>query len=212
MLPKGISWGKPELTSKMKGGLATAVKVTEPYRNLSREKLLRKAYELGAAYETKSYSCSQCTVAALHRILGFPDVLVKAACSNAAGTAWQLVGTCGGLVGGIMVLDYYFGRPFEHMSDKEIVTDPNINDLFSAQRIARMLFDKYIETYGTITCANIQLQIYGRMYYLEDPQEFEKMEKAGGHSNPQKAPRIVGDASRFVLEILLDNGAVKIGA
>jgi len=189
-----------------------AVKVTEPYRSLSREELLDKAHELGALYEQNSYSCSQCTVAALHRILGFPDVLVKAACSNAAGTAWQLVGTCGGLVGGIMVLDYYFGRPFEHMSDKEVVMDPNINDLFSSQPIARMLFDKYIENYGTVTCANIQQQIFGRTFYLQDMEEFQKLEDAGGHSDLQKAPRIVGNAARFALEVLLDKGAVEIGA
>lgn len=188
-----------------------AVSVTEPYRDLSREALLDKAHALGAAYEQNSYSCSQCTVAALHRILGFPDVLVKAACSNAAGTAWQLVGTCGGLVGGIMVLDYYFGRPFEHMSDQQVVMDPNVKDLFSSQPIARKLFDKYIDAYGTITCANIQQQTFGRLFYLEDMQEFQKLEDAGGHSDLEKAPRIVGNAARWTLEVLLDQGAVTIG-
>jgi len=189
-----------------------AAKVTESYQYLSREQLLDKVHELGAAYEQNSFSCSQSCVAALHRILGFPDILVKAACSNAGGTAWQLVGTCGGLVGGIMVLDYYFGRPFEHMSDKELIMDPNVNDLFSSQPIASLLFDKYIQTYGTITCANIQHQLYGRIFYLPDMQEFQKLEDAGGHSNLQKCPRIVGNAARFTLEILLDKGAVEISA
>ena len=187
------------------------VKVAEPYRGLSKEELLEKAYELGVAYEKHSYSCSQSTVAALHRILGFPEILVKAACSNAGGTAWQLMGTCGGLTGGIMVLDYYFGRPFEHMSDKEVIMDPNIEDLFAAQPIARMLLDKYVETYGTYICASIQQQTFGRVFYLEDPQEFEKLEAAGGHSDPQKAPRIVGNAAKWTLEILIEKGAVEIG-
>jgi propanediol dehydratase small subunit len=35
-----------------------AVKVMEPFRSLSREELLNKVYELGAAYEKNSYSCS----------------------------------------------------------------------------------------------------------------------------------------------------------
>jgi hypothetical protein len=186
-------------------------KVTEPYRGLSRDELLDKAYELGGAYEKNSYSCSQCMVAALHRILGFPDILVKAACSNAAGTAWQLMGTCGGLVGGIMVLDYYFGRPFEHMSDQEVIMDPNVGDLFVAQPIARLLLNKYVENYGTFTCGNIQQQNFGRVFYLEDPQEFQKLEDAGGHSDSQKAPRIVGNAAKWALEVLLDKGAVEIG-
>lgn len=188
-----------------------AAKVREEYRGLSREELLQKVYALGAAYEKNSYSCSQCTVAAQYRVLDIPDALVKAACSNAGGTALQLVGTCGGLVGGIMVLDYFFGRPFEHMSDKEVIQDPNINDLFVAQPVAKSLANKYIEEYGTITCANIQLQLFGRVFCLEDRDEFRKFEEAGGHSNPEKCPRIVGNAARWTMEILLDNGAVEVG-
>jgi hypothetical protein len=70
---------------------------------------------------------------------------------------------------------------------------------------------KYIGEYGTITCANIQLQLYNRFFYLEDMEEFKKLEEAGAHSNPQKCPRIVGNAARWTLEILLDNGAVELG-
>jgi hypothetical protein len=189
-----------------------AVKVREEYRGYSREKILQKVYDLGAAYEINSYSCSQSTVAALYRVLDFPDALVKASCSNAGGTAMQLVGTCGGLVGGIMVLDYFFGRPFEHMSDKKVIQDPNINDLFVAQPVARSLVSKYLKEYGTITCANIQLQLYDRFFYLEDPEEFRKLEEAGAHSNPEKCPRIVGNAARWTMENLLDHGAVKLSS
>jgi hypothetical protein len=184
--------------------------IRDAYKSLSRTDLMKKVYDFGVGYEKNSYSCSQSTVAALYNVLDFPSFLVKAACSNAAGTAWQLVGTCGGLVGGIMVLDYYFGRPFEHMSHEEIIEDPNVNDLFYSQPIARALFDKYIGEYGTITCANIQHQLYGRVFYLEDMQEFQKLEEAGGHSDPNKAPRIVGNAAMWTLGVILDKGGVEI--
>jgi hypothetical protein len=46
---------------------------------------------------------------------------------------------------------------------------------------------------------------------LEDMEEFAKLEAAGGHSDLSKCPRIVGNAARFTLEILLDKGAVEIG-
>ena len=187
-----------------------AEKVKEPYRQLSREDLLQKVYDLGVAYETYSHSCSQSTVAALFRVVDLPEALVKASCSNAGGTALQMVGTCGGLVGGIMVLDYFFGRPFEHMSDKELIQDPNVSDLFAAQPMAKALADKYVQEYGTIICINIQRQLYGRFFYLEDEDEFRKMDEAGGHSNPEKCPRIVGNASRWTMEILVDNGAVAL--
>jgi hypothetical protein len=193
---------------KGESGIMT-VRIRKEYQSLAREQLLQKAYDLGVAYEMSSFSCSQCTVASLYRILEFPDALVKASCSNAGGTAMQLVGTCGGLVGGIMVLDYHFGRPFEHMSDKEIIQDPNINDLFVAQPVARSLVTRYISEYGTITCANIQMQIYNRVFYLEDYDEFKKLEQAGAHSNPDKCPRIVGNAARWTLELLLDHKAAE---
>ncbi len=180
-------------------------KIREEYRSLPTNELLKRVYDLGIAYEMNSFSCSQCTVAALHRILDFPDILVKAACTGAGGTASQLVGTCGALTGGIMILDYFFGRPFEHMSDKEMIQDPNINELMAAMPIAESLADKYFEEYGTITCANIQRQIYGRIFWLDDPEEFQKLDKAGGHSNPEKCPRIVGNAAQWTIEIILKN-------
>ena len=182
-----------------------APKIRKEYSSLSTDELLKKVYELGVAYETNSFSCSQCTVAALHRILDFPDVLVKAACTGAGGTASQLVGTCGALTGGLMVLDYFFGRPFEHMSDKEMIQDPNISDLMAAMSISESLADNYFSEYGTITCANIQRQLYGRIFWLDDEEEFQKLDKAGGHSDPEKCPRIVGNAARWTLEIILKN-------
>ena len=83
--------------------------------------------------------------------------------------------------------------------------------LAEAQLVARQLPQKYIEEYGTINCANIQLQLYGRVFYLEDPEEMQKLEEAGAHSNPEKCPRIVGNAAMWTMEILLDKGAVVLG-
>jgi len=181
------------------------------FRVLPREELLQKVYDFGVAYESHSFSCSQSAVAALYRVLDFPSALVKASCSNAGGTAGHLVGTCGGVVGGMMVLDYFTGRPFEHMSDKEVIEDPNVNDLSAAIEVAKWLPKKYMEEYGSINCVNIQFQIYGRPFYLEDPDEMQKLEEAGGHSNPEKCPRVVGNAAKWTMEILLDKGAVTLG-
>ncbi len=189
--------------------IVMAAKLREEYCALSSEELLQKVYDLGVAYETNSYSCSQSTVASLYRVLDFPDALVKASTSNAGGTALHLFGSCGGLVGGIMVLDYFFGRPFELMSDREKIQDPNIDTLLAAQPIASSLCDKYVKEYGSITCAHIQRQLYGRVFWLEDMDDFQKLDDAGGHSNPEKCPRIVGNAARWTMEILFNNGGVE---
>jgi len=185
------------------------VRVREKYQGFPRQVLLDKAHELGTSYEKYSTGCSQSTVAALHDILGFDNSLVRVASSSCAGQAAQVVGTCGALIGGTLVLDYYFGRPAEKMSDKELIQE-NVDSLLSAMGIAKLLYDKYIEEYGTIICPHIQTQLFGRHFYLWDEEELAKFEEAGGHSDSGKCINIVGNAVRWTMEILVDKGAVEL--
>jgi len=184
-------------------------KVREKYRGLSRQELWDKAYELGSNYEKNSHACSQSTVAALHELLGFEDVIVRVASSSSGGQVGQVVGTCGGLVGGTIILDYYFGRPVEDMSYQECI-QANLEPLRDAREVAELLYYKYIKEYGTIICPHIQVQLFGRHYYFLEPDEREKFIKAGAHSDPKKCCHIVGNAARWVMEILLDKGAVEL--
>ncbi len=185
------------------------MKVREKYQGLTRRELLDKAHELGVNYERCSTGCSQCTVAALHDILGFDASLVRAASSSCAGQAAQVAGTCGGLIGGTLVLDYYLGRPIEKMSNTEFIQE-NVDVLLNAMGIAKLLFDRYIEEYGTVICPQILTQLFGRQFYLWDPEELAKFEEAGGHSDPKKCVNIVGNAARWTLDILIEQGAVEL--
>ena len=188
------------------------MKVTEKYRGLSRQELLDKAYELGFNFEKNSTSCSQSTVAALHELLAFEDVVVRVSTPCEGGQADQVVGTCGGLIGGTMVLDYFFGRPIEKMSYQECIED-NIQAAEDAAKVAKLLYDKYVDEYGTIICPHIQVQLFGRHYYFTDPDDGEKFEKAGGHLNPDKSCcRVVGNAARWVMEILLAQAGLTQGS
>ncbi len=171
------------------------------YRNLSHQKLQDKAYELGVNYERNSHSCSQSTVAALHEILGFDDIVVKVATSSCAGQALQTTGTCGPLVGGTMVLDYYFGRPIQNLSD--ISVRPSIG-------VAKLLYDKHIKEYGSIICADIQALLFGRVYHFDDPEEAKKFVEAGGPTDPKKCVNVVGNAARWVIEILFEKDVIKL--
>ena len=184
-------------------------KVRKEYRGLSRQELLDKAYELGFNYEKNSQSCSQCPVAALHELLGFDDVVVRVASSLAGGSAVQFLGTCGSLAGGIMVLDYYFGRPVENMSYQKCI-QANIDASGPGFEVAQLLADKFVKEYGTFICAQIQRQLFGRFYYATDPDESRKMGEAGAHSDPDKCCHIVGNSTRWVMEILLDKGAIEL--
>ncbi|MFC1841276.1 C-GCAxxG-C-C family (seleno)protein [Thermodesulfobacteriota bacterium] len=92
------------------------MQVKEKYRSLSKEELLDEVYKLGVDFERYSGSCSQCTAAALHEILDFEPVIVKIASSSCGGHAGCSTGTCGAVVGGTIVLDYYLGRPADLLS------------------------------------------------------------------------------------------------
>jgi hypothetical protein len=185
------------------------LKVREEYRNLSRRELMGKIHELGAGYEKNSGSCSQCTVATLHNILAFEDVLVKAATSSCGGHARQSTGTCGGVVGATMVLDYYFGRPVEKLSAIEKIP-ANTQALGEAINVVSLLCSKYLQEYGSILCPGIQKKLFGRSFHLGNPDEFKAFEAAGGHSDPGKCLSVVGNSACWVMEILLDKGIVEI--
>jgi C_GCAxxG_C_C family probable redox protein len=185
------------------------MKVKEKYQGLTRPQLLKKVYELGVGYELNSYGCSQCAVAALHEVIGFDDVIVKVTTSLCGGTASQVVGTCGALAGGIIVFDYFFGRPAGRLSS-EVKIEDNLMALESAQEAPKELVKKYIGKYGTINCAGIMTQRFGRPFYLNDPDEFRKLEEAGGHTDPKKCVDVVGQAASWAMEILLDKGAVEL--
>jgi C_GCAxxG_C_C family probable redox protein len=185
-------------------------KLREKYAGLSRQQLLDKAYELGVSFEVCSQSCSQSTVAAIHEMLDIDDMVVKLATSSAGGQAGQVVGTCGGLVGGTMVLDYFFGRPVENLSHTEC-TQANLDLLPKALGMAGLLYEKYVKEYGTIICPHIQAQLYGRHFYFLDEEEMAKFDRAGGHADsPSSCCHIVGNAARWVMEILLDNNVIDI--
>lgn len=187
----------------------TKAQLREGYKGLSYQELSDKAYELGFDYEKNNWSCSQCTVAALHHILEIDDVVVKVASTSAGGQASQGIGTCGGLIGGTMVLDYFCGRPVENMSHKEL-KKANTDMVMEATGVAKLLYDKYIQEYGTILCPHIVVQRFGRHYYFFDPKGMEEFEKAGGHSDPDKCCHVVGTAAKWVLEILRDKGVVVL--
>lgn len=183
-------------------------KLREKYRGLTHQELLQKAYDLGFNFEKNSQSCSQCTVAAIHELVDIDDVVVRIATSSCGGHADQVIGTCGGLIGGTIVLDYFFGRPSQKMSYQECVK-ANLDAFDSAIKVAKRLYDKYIGEYGTIICPHIQVQLFGRHFYFTDTDEARKFEEAGGHSSPDKCCHIVGNAARWVMEILLDKGVLS---
>jgi len=183
-------------------------RIRNNYQHLSRQNLIEKAYALGASFEMKSYSCSQSVVAAVHEILEMDNAVVKAATSLCGGTANQFLGTCGALAGGVMAIDCFCGRSVEQMSSEERIEN-NISALFSAFDLPERLANRFWNEYGTIICAQIHRQMFGRIFYLVDEDEMKKFEDMGGHTDPKKCSHVVGSSAKWVMEILFDGGIVE---
>ncbi len=181
--------------------------MTGKFRELSSEQLLEKAAELGAAYETNSGSCSQCTVAALREILGFEEVVVRVASSSCGGQAGLSTGACGGVIGGTIVLDYYLGRPAQMVSATQMIPE-GMDELSRAMEAARSLCGRFIREYGSILCPQVQSRLFGRSFNLQDPADWKAFQEAGAHSDPSKCIGVVANAARWTLEILMEKGIV----
>lgn len=185
--------------------------IREKYKNLTKDELLDKAYELGVDFERYSGSCSQCTAAALHEILDFEPVIVKVASSSCGGHAGISTGTCGAVVGGTIVLDYYLGRPVELLSST--FENPDGQDaLKSAMETSRDFCMKFQKKYDSIICPKVQEQLFGRSFNLQDPSDWNAFMNAGGHSDPTKCMSVVGNSARWVLEVLIEKKAVQLNS
>ena len=183
--------------------------VSEKYRTLTQQQLLDKAYDLGVGFERYSGSCSQCTVAALHEILGFEDIIVQVASSSCGGQAGLSTGACGGVIGGTIVLDYYLGRPARMVSATEAIPEGQ-EALSGAMAAARSLCDRFVRQYCSILCPCIQQKIYGRSFDLQNPADWQAFLDAGAHSDPEKCMSVVGNAAKWTLEILLEKNSILL--
>jgi C_GCAxxG_C_C family probable redox protein len=157
-------------------------------------KRAQRAYDLAKNYEKNYKGCAQCTVAGLQDALGDrKDDVLEAATSLGGGCMRTAEGSCGAYVGCLMVLGTLYGRKRDELNNRQKVLD-NAD-------IALKLRRKFIEEYGSVICSDIQNRIFGRYFYMADPEEFQKFEAAGGHGD-KGAPEVVGKAARWMVEIL----------
>jgi C_GCAxxG_C_C family probable redox protein len=183
------------------------IMVKEKYNGLSQQQLLDKAYALGVGFERYSGSCSQCVAAALREVLGFEPVIVKIASSSCGGQAGLSVGTCGAVVGGTIVLDYYLGRPADLLSATREIPEGK-DALHRAMEASKAFCQKFIDEYGSVLCPDVQKRIYGRSFNLQEPSDWDAFLAAGAHTDPTKCMRVVGNAARWVLEVLMEKKAI----
>ncbi len=163
-----------------------------------KDKVLKKAYELGFEYEKQYGGCGQCVMAALQDTLDMPNPsLFKSLSGYAGGGATVGDGSCGAYVAGILFLGTLRGRERDNFADPERIR-------FTAFATARKLHKKFIDEFGSIICREMQMKLFGRPYYLPDPDEMAKFLAAGGHT--VHCPAVCGKAAQWVIEVAREEG------
>ncbi len=135
--------------------------------------------------------------AALQDVFGVRnDDVFKAATGLAAGGGGTIDGNCGAYSGAIMVMSSLQGRIRDGFSDRAAMQKSFV--------LARKLHEKFIREYGSVLCRDVQTKVLGRPFYLADPDEFKKFEKAGAHDI--HCPEVVGKAAAWAAEVIVEAG------
>ena len=126
------------------------------------------------------------------------DDVFQAATGLAAGGGACTDGNCGAYSGAIMVLSSLRGRSRERFTEHD-----KIEECFA---LVRRLHEKWIQEYNSVACRDVQTKVFGRPFYLVDPDEFKKFEQAGAHD--VHCPEVVGKAARWTADIIVAAGLV----
>lgn len=161
-----------------------------------KQKIGDKAYKLGYEYEKVHRGCGQCSLLALQDIFSRRNDHVFTALTGIAGGAGMLCDVgCGAYIGSVAFLGSVKGRSLDNIKDPEGVR-------FKTHEVVRKLHDRFIEEYGTVICRDLHMQLFGRYYYMPDPDEFKKFDDAGAHETV--CTDVVGKACRWAAELVVD--------
>jgi C_GCAxxG_C_C family probable redox protein len=156
----------------------------------------QKAYQLGYSYEGKYGACSQCTILAIMDAMGERNADVFKASFGFAGGIGSLSKTCGALSAGIMAISLAHGRELRNL------TTQTEEERRECLQMVRNIYDRYMDEYGTIECAQVHQKLFGRSFDQWDPAEFQEFLRLGGHVD--KCTSVVGNVARWTVEILTE--------
>lgn len=157
--------------------------------------ILENIYQLAYQYEAKLGSCPQCVLAALKETLNIGnDSIFQASQGLTGGTSLSSQGTCGALAGGMIAISSLIGRTYQDFKESQTKR--------LVFKYTKLLYNRFIEEYGSPLCCDVQKKLFGRAYLLLDKQEYEAFEKAGAHID--KCTSVTGNTAKWTAEIILN--------
>ncbi len=164
--------------------------------------LIKKAYKKGFAFEREFGGCAQCSIAACCETLGKDlEPIFQPATVLSGGCAVCIDGSCGSYSGAAIMIGSFIGRSFGGM-----LSGSDDDDYAKANELGQKLHKKYIDTYGGVTCKDVQKSVFGKAFLLSDQSELEGFRAAGAHED--RCPSVVAAASAWAVGILYDEGLI----
>jgi C_GCAxxG_C_C family probable redox protein len=161
-----------------------------------RSNIVKRALELGTAYEQEITGCCQCTIAAIQDALGIRnDAVFKAGSGLTAGGGISCEGSCGGYTGGVMVMSSVFGRRRQKWDD-------DVQEKDCAHNMANALLGKFNREYESNICKKIHHKIFGRNFNLRNVSDRMAFETMGAHVD--KCNVVVGKAAAWATDLILE--------
>ena len=94
-----------------------------------------------------------------------------------------------------MVMSSCFGRSREGFATED-------EEKLCSSRMAKELYHKFVETYGSAICGDIHKEIFGRNFDFWDVREKLEFAEAGAHT--EKCPSVVAKAAKWTTELILE--------
>jgi len=134
--------------------------------------LAEEAYQRALDYEVEFGCCPQCVLASVQEVAGYvTDETIKASHGLSGGGGLQGEGLCGALTGGLLALGAKGGRERNKLDQGRGIG--NFED-------ARALVERFRETYGGLTCKDLQTRFTGRTYDFWNTEEYKAFNDARG--------------------------------
>jgi len=140
--------------------------------NEEKTALAEQAYEKAWRYEVDYGCCPQCVLASVQETIGIvSNETIKAVHGLSGGGGLMATGTCGALTGGLVALSAKYGRDRDQLDKGR-----RINNF----RKGKALVERFRETFGGITCEDLQQQFTGRTWDMWQPDEYKGFSEARG--------------------------------
>ena len=152
--------------------------------------LAQQAHDIAFDLEIKYGCCPQCELTAVKETVGgVSDETIKASHGLSGGGGLMGQGACGALTGGLLALSSQRGRDADKLDKGRGMGN---------FQIGRRLVDRFAETFGGVTCEQLQQRFTGRTWDMWNPAEYKGFSDARGDQCAQATALV----TRWTVEIL----------